>query len=100
MGIRTLTLSARRPEAAHLVTRRHAMKNFWFQRWGWLPRPVSWQGWLVVGLALLFCAQIFRALDRHSHSASDTLYHFFPYFTCCFLLVDWVARHTSGPRPS
>jgi hypothetical protein len=35
-------------------------------------------------------------VDRHSHSVSDTLYGVFPFFVCCFLLVDWVGARTSG----
>jgi len=40
---------------------------------------------------------VFLAVDRHSHSASDTLYGIFPYFVCAFLLIDWVAGRTSNP---
>ncbi len=70
------------------------MKRSWFKRWGWVYRPVSWYGaWLVL-MAVVFCAQVFRAVDRHSHSASDTLYGVFPYFVCCFLLLNWVASRT------
>ena len=38
-----------------------------------------------------FCVQVFLAIDRSSHSASDTLYGVFPYITACFLLLCWVA---------
>ena len=50
------------------------MKLVLFKRLGWVYRPVSWPGELVVLLALAFCLQVFLAVDRHSHSASDTLY--------------------------
>lgn len=72
------------------------MKSVWFRRLGWIYRPVSWQGFILVLLALAFCVQVFLAVDRHSHSVSDTLYGVFPYFGCCFLLVNWVASNTSG----
>lgn len=72
------------------------MKNIWFRRLGWIYRPVSWQGVILVLLALAFCVQVFLAVDRHSHSVSDTLYGVFPYFGCCFLLVNWVASNTSS----
>jgi hypothetical protein len=49
---------------------------------------------------LAFCAQVFVAVDRHSHSASDTLYGVFPCFACCFLLLEWVASNTCGRRPA
>jgi hypothetical protein len=68
----------------------------WFKRWGWVYRPVTWPGFFAVLMALAFCAQVFLAVDRHSHSASDTLYSVFPYFACCFLLLNWIASCTSG----
>ena len=43
-------------------------------------RPASWQGMALYILALAFCVQVFTAIDRHSHSVSDTLYGIFPYF--------------------
>jgi hypothetical protein len=52
-----------------------------------------------VGLTMLgavFCAQVFVAVDRHSHSVSDTLYGIFPYFVPCLVLLHWVASKTSG----
>ncbi len=76
------------------------MKFPWFKRCGWFYLPVSWQGLLLLGLALAFCVQVFVAVDRHSHSASDTLFGVFPYFACGFLLWDWVANNASdGEEP-
>jgi hypothetical protein len=72
------------------------MKNIWFKRVGWVYLPVSVPGSLVTLAALAFCAQAFMAIDRHSHSASDTLYGIFPFFACAFLLLDWIAGRTSG----
>ncbi len=72
------------------------MKNVWFRRLGWAYRPASWQGAVLTFFALAFCVQVFLAVDRHSHSASDTLYGVFPYFACCFLIVSWIASKTSG----
>jgi peptidoglycan/LPS O-acetylase OafA/YrhL len=59
-------------------------------------RPVSVAGWVALLVALAFCAQAFAAIDRHSHSVSDTLYGVFPYFACSFLLLDWLASRTRG----
>ena len=74
------------------------MKKEWFKSVGWVYLPISWQGiWLVL-MAIVFCAQVFVAVDRHSHSVSDTFYGVFPYFACCFLLLNWVASNTSGSR--
>ena len=70
----------------------------WFVPWGWVYRPVSWPGIGLVALALVFCAQVFLAVDRHSHSASDTLYGVFPYVVPCLMLLNWIASKTSsGP---
>ena len=74
------------------------MKFVWFKRFGWSYLPVSWPGAVVVLLALAFCVQVFLAVDRRSHSATDTLYGVFPYVACCFLLVNWVASNTSGSQ--
>ncbi len=74
------------------------MKMTWFKRWGWFYLPISLPGMVITLAALAFCAQAFLAIDRKSHSVSDTLYGVFPFSTCCFLLFDWVARRTShGP---
>jgi hypothetical protein len=70
------------------------MSHRWFRPWGWLFRPVSVAGWVALLLTLAFCVQVFLAVDRHSHSASDTLYGVFPYFVCSFLLLDWLAFRT------
>ena len=45
--------------------------------------------------ALAFCVQVFFAIDRKSHSVSDTLYGVFPFFASAFLLFDWIAGRTS-----
>jgi hypothetical protein len=72
------------------------MNNAWFKRCGWIYLPVSWPGGVLVLLALVFCVQVFVAIDRHSHSVSDVFYGIFPYFACCFLLLNWVASNTSN----
>ena len=72
------------------------MKRSWFRPWGWIHLPVSWQGAALVVLAAVFCGQVFVAVDRHSHSVSDTLYGIFPYVVPCLILLNWVASKTSG----
>ncbi len=71
------------------------MKTRWFRPWGWVYLPVSVEGVLLVLLTLVFCAQVFFAVDRHSHSASDTLYGIFPYVVPSLLLLGWVASKTA-----
>ncbi len=70
------------------------MTRPWFRRWGWIYRPVSLCGWAIVAMAAVFCVTVFRAVDRHSHSVSDTMYGVFPYIVCIFMLVGWLASRT------
>jgi hypothetical protein len=51
---------------------------------------------MVVVVAASFTVLVFLAIDRHSHSASDTLYVIFPFVAPCWMLVNWVASKTSG----
>lgn len=71
------------------------MSRIWFRPAGWVFRPVSWQGYAAVTITLAFCALAFLAVDRHSHSASDTLFGCFPYIVPAFLLLNWLASKTS-----
>jgi hypothetical protein len=72
------------------------MERVWFRPAGWVYRPVSWQGFAAVAVAVVFCVLAFLAVDRHSHSASDTLFGFFPYGVPAFLLLNWLASRTSA----
>jgi hypothetical protein len=71
------------------------MERKWFTPWGWIYRPISWQGGVLILLTLLFCVQVYLAVNRHSHSASDTLYGVFPYFVPCLTVLHWIASKTS-----
>ncbi|HTS69877.1 MAG TPA: hypothetical protein VMO17_12930 [Terriglobia bacterium] len=71
------------------------MQRPWFEEWGWIYRPVAWPGWLAVLLTLVFCTQAFIAVDRHSHSVSDTFYGVFPYFVPALGILGWVASKSS-----
>ena len=76
------------------------MTRPWFKTWGWIYRPVSIPGWVVVVLALMFCMNVFRVVDRHSHSVSDTLYGIFPFVVPTFGIVGWIASRTSSRTES
>ena len=76
------------------------MSLTWFRPWGWIYRPVAIGGFTAVVLALVFCVQVFVAVDRHSHSVSDTLYGIFPYVVPCLMLLNWLASKTSEPHPA
>jgi hypothetical protein len=71
------------------------MQRRWFREWGWIYLPVSWQGTVLTVLSLAFSAQVFLAVDRNSHSVSDTFYGVFPYFVCCWGITYWIASKTS-----
>lgn len=73
------------------------MKRVWFRPLGWIYYPVSWQGLVLALGALVFCAQVFAAVDHRSHSVSDTLYGIFPYVVPSLLSLLWVAAKTSEP---
>ena len=68
----------------------------WFRQWGWLYVPASIPAFVILVATLGFCATVFVAADRNSHSATDTLYKVFPFFTCAFLLWDWLGARTSN----
>ncbi|HMB57105.1 MAG TPA: hypothetical protein VKM35_07830 [Arenimonas sp.] len=74
------------------------MDLHWFKPLGWFHLPVSPMGVLAYIAVLAFCVNVFIAIDRHSHSNTDTLYGVFPFFACTFLLLDWLARNTSAMR--
>jgi hypothetical protein len=74
------------------------MKRNWFKRFGLFYIPVSLPGCVVSILAGAFCVNVFIAVDRHSHSVSDTMYGIFPFFVCTFLLLDWIAGRTSASQ--
>lgn len=74
------------------------MKYPWFKKSGWIYLPVSVAGALLALGALAFCVTVFMAVDRNSHSVSDTLYGTFPYVVSAFTVLFWIAHHTSGQR--
>ena len=71
------------------------MRMKWFRRTRFLYLPMSVVGFVVYIAAVVFLITVFVAVDRHSHSMSDTLYGIFPYFVTTFLLVDWLGAKTS-----
>ena len=70
----------------------------WFKPWGWVYRPVSVAGVVLVLATLAFCVQVFLVVDRRSHSVNDTLYGVFPYMVPALMCLNWVAGKTSGVR--
>jgi hypothetical protein len=74
------------------------MAEKWFVRRGWFAVPASAVGAILMLATIAFIVQVFVAVDRHSHSASDTLYGVFPFAACAFLLLDWIAQRTGASR--
>jgi hypothetical protein len=75
------------------------MRSSLFTRVGWFYLPCSIGGGVLCLLAAVYCATVFVAVDRHSHSVSDTLNGIYPSFVTTFLLLDWIARRL-GETPS
>ena len=74
------------------------MKNNWFKEWGWIYFPSSWQGFTVLAITLAFSINTFIAVDRNSHSASDTFYGVFPYISLSCIIALWIASKTSQEK--
>ena len=70
----------------------------WFKPMGWIYRPVSAIGWMLVLLTAIFCGKVFLAVDHLSPSVSDTVYGVFPYFVPSLMLLNWVASKTCGTQ--
>lgn len=74
------------------------MKTQWFKKAGWIYIPVSLIGLLLYIFTIIFCVTVFVAVDRHSHSNSDTLYGIFPYFISAFTLLFWIASNSCNNK--
>jgi hypothetical protein len=53
-------------------------------------------GFVLVALATVFCVQVFVAIDRNSHSVSDTLYGVYPFIVPTLIVLNWMASKSSG----
>jgi len=71
------------------------MTNNWFKKFGWFYIPTSIIGVIISILTIIFCITVFIAIDRNSHSVSDTFYGIFPYFVSAFTILFWIAGNTS-----
>ncbi|OGG58300.1 hypothetical protein A2853_00035 [Candidatus Kaiserbacteria bacterium RIFCSPHIGHO2_01_FULL_55_17] len=73
------------------------MSRTWFKRvWGgWCEVPISWEGWIVTLLLLGANLWYFERVDNASHSVSDTLIGWAPFFIVSAVLLTVVARFTS-----
>ena len=69
------------------------METNWFKKIGLVYLSVSAIGAVMYLLTIGFCITVFLAVDRHSHSNSDTLYGIFPYFVSAFTVLFWIAAN-------
>jgi hypothetical protein len=74
------------------------MKTNWFRKFGWIYIPTSVIGAVIMLLVIVFCIKVFIAIDRNSHSVSDTLYGIFPYFVSAITILFWIAGNTSEKK--
>ena len=65
-----------------------------FKKTGWFYWPCSISGWIIFIIYAAVAVQFFIAIDRNSHSASDTLIQFFVYFMALSTLYWWIASNT------
>jgi len=71
------------------------METIWFKRIGWFYLPIHIIGVFVTLIAIATCVWFFIAIDRNSHSVSDTLINFFVYLSCTAFWWKWIADKTS-----
>lgn len=71
------------------------MKTILFKKFGLIFIPISILGAILTFLTFAFCVTVFVAIDRNSHSVSDTLYSIFPFFVSAFTILFWIASNTS-----
>ncbi len=71
------------------------MENILFKKYGLIFIPISFLGLILTLLTVIFCVTVFVAIDRNSHSVSDTLYGVFPFFVSAFTILFWIAANTS-----
>jgi len=71
------------------------MTTAWFKKFGWFYIPISFIGVVITLIDIAFCVTVFIAVDRNSHSVSDTLYGIFPYFVSALTILFWVGSNTS-----
>ena len=72
------------------------MKTPWFNRRGWFYLPITIPGSALSLLTIAFWIHALIAVDRNSHSVTDTLCGVFPYIAGSFLLPDWIAARASA----
>lgn len=68
----------------------------WFQKVGWVYRPVSWQGWFVSLVTLLFCIQSLFVIGSLGKTLGQAVFLVAPSVFCGFGAYLWIASKTDG----
>jgi putative effector of murein hydrolase LrgA (UPF0299 family) len=71
-----------------------------FKKYSWFYIPSSVAGFLIAFITITLNIWFFLAIDRSSHSVSDTLINFFPYCVSFWTVYGWIASNTSGKKSS
>ena len=69
---------------------------FWFKKWGWIHRPTHIVGWFLTLFVAFLIVWVSVAVDRNSHSASDTLTGVFSWAWIFLATLNWVASKTTA----
>lgn len=77
------------------VMKKKQQSKKWFVKVRGSYLPNSWQGWLTYVPFVIFLATVFIAVDRNSHSVSDTLYGIFPQWVAAAVVMTWFAKQKS-----
>jgi len=67
----------------------------WFKKVRGSYLPCSWQGWVMYIPYVYFLIISFLAVDKNSHSVSDTLIGIFPYWISASVVMTWIAKQKS-----
>ena len=71
------------------------MQRYWFKKVRGSYLPCSWQGRLLYLPYLYWLVITFLAVDRNSHSVSDTLIGIVPYWVSGAVIMHWLASRKS-----
>ena len=74
------------------MTKKSNKSKPWFIKVRGSYLPISWQGWLTYIPYVYFLIITFMAVDRRSHSVSDTLIGIVPYWVSAAVIMTWVGK--------
>ncbi|MCX6727311.1 MAG: hypothetical protein NTX11_00665 [Candidatus Saccharibacteria bacterium] len=78
-----------------MTKRNKNKKTVWFKQVRGSYIPVAWQGWLTYIPYIYFLGASALAVDRSSHSVSDTIIGIVPYWVSALVIMSWIAKRKS-----